>query len=71
MNLVNILLATELAGGVVVGLSITEAAATVTLLRDDGTGALARVEATATRRAVSIAAAWAGDELGTRGLARA
>jgi hypothetical protein len=52
---------------VVVGLCVTEAASTVTLLGNDGTSALAGLEAAASVGAVRIALAWAGDELGALG----
>ncbi len=53
-------------GGVVVGGSIAEAATTVALLSDNGTSALAGVEATAARCAIGVAGASTGDELRAR-----
>ena len=60
-------MASEGAGGVVVGLSVAEAAAAVTLLGDDGTGTFAGSEAAAARGAVGVAGADACDELGALG----
>jgi len=51
---------------VVVGGSVTEATATVTLLSNDSAGAQAGVEATAARGAVGVAGARTRDELRTR-----
>lgn len=50
----------------VVGLSITKATATVTLLGNDGAGTLATAESTACARAVCVRRASASDELGSR-----
>ena len=58
--------AAELARGVVVGLGVAEAAPAVALLRDDGAGALAGLEAAAPRGTVDVARAGAGDELRAR-----
>jgi hypothetical protein len=51
---------------VVVGDGVAEAAATITLLRNDRTSALASTEAAAAGRAVGVLSADAGDELCTR-----
>ena len=57
----------ELLRGDVVGLGVAEAAAAVALLRDDGAGALAALEATALGSTVGVRLARAGDELGAGG----
>ena len=59
-------LTAELAGGVVVGLGVTEAAAAVALLGDDCSGALAGLKAAAARGTIDIPRAGAGDELRAR-----
>src|SRR4051794_7379843 len=55
--------ATQGASCIVVGLRITKSTATVTLLGDDRTRTLARIEAAAGGSAVGVAGASAGDEL--------
>ena len=56
-------LAAQGANRVVVGLRITKSAASVTLLGDDRTRTLARVEAAAAGSAIGVAGARTGDEL--------
>jgi hypothetical protein len=62
--------AAELDGCDIVGRDVAKAASTVALLSDDGTGALASGEGTATRCTVDISLAYTSDELLARSLTR-
>jgi hypothetical protein len=62
--------ALDLLRGIVVGESVTEPAAAVAFLRDDGAGALAGVEAAAARATVRVGRARASDKLRARRQAR-
>jgi hypothetical protein len=59
----------DLLRSLVIGSGVAEAATTITLLGNNGTGALAGPEATAARVALFITVAGAGNELSARGLA--
>jgi len=63
-------LATETAGSIVVGDSVTEATSTITFEGNNGTTALASVESTASALALGVVSAGTGDELSARGLSR-
>lgn len=58
-------------GGGVVGLSVAETAASITLLGNDGASAFAGRKAAAAAGTVGVAVARAGDELGTAALGTA
>lgn len=58
-------MATKRASGAVVGLGITEAAATIAFLRDDGPCTFAGLETAAARCTVCVRLAGTGDELGS------
>jgi len=61
--------ALDFLSGDIVGLSVSVAASTVTLLSNDGAGAFAGVETTASTRTVRVGLAGASNELGARGSA--
>lgn len=63
-------LASEAASSIVVGDGVTKATPAVTLQGNNGTSALAGVEAAASTLALSIVSARAGNELSARGLSR-
>jgi len=69
-DLVGSLGGTESNGGAIVGHSVTESAATIAFLCNNGTRAETAPEAAAARGTVAITAARARDELSARGLAR-